>query len=55
MGCLADYQRPREKITQLLKNKVLIRVKKGLYVFGEAYKKGPYSLEILSNLIYGPS
>jgi hypothetical protein len=52
---LADYAYPRDKITQLLDTKVLIRVKKGLYVFGPKYAKRPYSKEILANLIYGPS
>jgi predicted transcriptional regulator of viral defense system len=33
----------------------LIRVKKGLYLFGSDYRKGPYSPEIMANKIYGPS
>ncbi len=33
----------------------IIRVKKGLYVLGEPYKKGHFYRETLSNLIYGPS
>lgn len=52
---LNEYANPRAKITWLLKNKVLLRVKKGLYVFGPDYARGPYSLEVLANLIYGPS
>jgi hypothetical protein len=52
---LRNYSRPRAKITNLLKNKDLIRVKKGLYVFGERYAKKPYVIETLANLIYGPS
>lgn len=55
MSCLSDYKNPRDKITQLLKSKILIRVKKGLYVFGPDYARGPYSREVLANLIYGPS
>jgi len=53
--CLKDYARPRDKISSLIKKGFIIRVKKGLYIFGEAYRRRPYSLEILSNLIYGPS
>ena len=30
-------------------------MKKGLYIFGEEYRRKPYSREILANLIYGPS
>jgi predicted transcriptional regulator of viral defense system len=53
--CLKDYERPRDKIRALLKSHVIIRVKKGLYVFGPDYSRGPFSRELLANLIYGPS
>lgn len=52
---LKNYKSPRDKITQLLKNGSLIRIKKGLYVFGERYAQKPYIIETLANLIYGPS
>jgi predicted transcriptional regulator of viral defense system len=52
---LADYAYPRDKITQLLNTKTLIRVKKGLYVFGPKYARQLFSKEVLANLIYGPS
>jgi len=55
LDCLSDYQQPRAKITKLLKKGVIIRVKKGIYVFGEPYRRKPVSREILANLIYGPS
>ncbi len=55
MSCLSNYKNPRSKLTKLLKNKELVRVKKGLYIFGEDLRKRPYSLEVLANLIYGPS
>jgi len=55
MNCLDDYARPRDKITALLRKKAIIRVKKGIYVFGDNYRKRPYSREILANLIFGPS
>lgn len=55
MDCLQDYARPRDKISALLKKGVIIRVKKGLYIFGEAYRRQPYSRELLANLMYGPS
>jgi len=55
LGVLKDYANPRDKITDFLRKKVIVRVKKGLYVFGEDYRKVPYSLEILANLAYGPS
>ena len=55
MGALSDYARPRDKVTDLLAKGVIIRVKKGLYIFGSEYRKRPYSREILANLLYGPS
>jgi predicted transcriptional regulator of viral defense system len=55
LNCLKDYARPRDKISDLLHKGVIIRVKKGLYIFGEGYRSKPYSREILANLIYGPS
>ncbi len=52
---LSGYKRPRDKIRQLLKDQALIRVKKGLYVFGPKYARQAYCKEVLANLIYGPS
>ncbi len=52
---LKNYAHPRDKITDLLAKGIIVRVKKGLYVFGDAYRTRPYSREILANLIYGPS
>ncbi len=55
MGALTEYARPRDKVTDLLAKGIIIRVKKGLYIFGSEYRKRPYSREILANLLYGPS
>ena len=55
LDCLKNYARPRDKISDLLKKGVIVRVKKGLYIFGDEYRRRPYSREILANLIYGPS
>ena len=52
---LKEYSRPRDKITNMLRKKMLIRVKKGIYVFGETYARGPFSREVLANMMYGPS
>jgi predicted transcriptional regulator of viral defense system len=54
-GALSEYAGVRQKINELLKSGVILRVKKGLYVFGPAYNKGPVCKEVLANLIYGPS
>lgn len=55
LSALSDYARPRDKISTWLKLGELIRVKKGLYIFGEKVALIPYSKEVLANLIYGPS
>jgi hypothetical protein len=52
---LGQYSRPRDKISGLLRKGVIVRVKKGIYIFGEDYRRRPFSREILANLIYGPS
>ena len=52
---LREYKNPRVKINDLLKKNKIIRVKKGLYVFGPELARQPYSKETLANLIYGPS
>jgi len=52
---LSRYKNPRVKINDLLKKGEIIRVKKGLYVFGPQLARGPFSKETLANLIYGPS
>ena len=52
---LREYDRPRDKITDLLRQGAIIRIKKGIYVFGERYRRLPFSREVLANMIYGPS
>ena len=52
---LQDYKAPHRKITTLLRSGDIIRVKKGLYVFGEAWRRAPIHRGVLANLIYGPS
>lgn len=55
MSALQSYKRPREKISLWLKSGELIRVKKGLYLFGVSVQQTTYSPLMLANLIYGPS
>ena len=54
-AALSQYSGVRQKINELLKSGVIIRVKKGLYVFGPSYNQAPICKEVLANLIYGPS
>jgi predicted transcriptional regulator of viral defense system len=53
--CLRDYAKPRDKISMLLRRGHIVRIKKGLYVFGDSYRRAPASRELMANLIYGPS
>jgi len=55
MDALSYYANPRDRATVLLRRGDIIRVKKGLYVFGDELRLRPYSRELLANLIYGPS
>lgn len=55
MDCLRDYKSPRAKLSRLIRSGALIRIKKGLYLLGQQFKLNPYSLELLANLVYGPS
>jgi len=55
MSCLQTYKAPHRKITTLLQSGVLIRIKKGLYIFGDDFRQNTIHLGYLANLIYGPS
>ena len=55
LDVLAEYSKPRDRITRLLASGVIVRIKKGLYCFGEPFRREPLSREYLANLIYGPS
>ncbi len=54
LDLLKTYTSPRDQITKLIRSKKIIRVKKGIYVLGPEFRI-PYSLEVLGNMIYGPS
>ena len=55
MDALSNYVAPRARVTALLRSGEIIRIKKGLYVFGEGYRREPLCRELLANLICGPS
>ncbi len=56
---LADYfidlKKPRAKIAALVSEGKLVRLKQGLYIFGENWRRYPLCLEMIGNLLYGPS
>ncbi len=55
LSVLAGYSKPRDKITRLLAAGDIVRIKKGLYCFGGAFRRGPISREYVANLVFGPS
>ena len=48
MDCLTGYAKPHDKIHALLKAGDIVRVKKGVYVFGDGYRRRAWSREILA-------
>ena len=54
-SALSSYRAVDQKINELLKAGTIVRVKKGLYVFGSDSRQAPICKESLANLIYGPS
>ena len=52
---LAGSGHIRRDIGRLIKAGHINRVKKGLYIWGDDLRRGPYSKQVLSNLIFGPS
>ena len=55
MSALSIYRSPRAHLTQLMRKKHIIRIRKGLYVFGDDLRRRAVVPELLANLIYGPS
>jgi hypothetical protein len=55
MDALKHYKKPRDVVTSLMRKGRIIRIKKGLYVFGDVWRKNEVSREMLANLIFGPS
>lgn len=55
LSALGGLAYPRDAVTKLLRKSAVVRVKKGIYVFGEVYRRRPYSRELLANMAYGPS
>ena len=55
LSCLKGYERPNDKIVDLVKKRKIIRLKRGLYISGDFYRNSMISKELLANNIYGPS
>lgn len=55
LSLLNTYKYPNDKISKLILNGDIIKLKKGLYVNSQKYRNSLLSKELISNLIYGPS
>ncbi len=55
LQALSEYASPRDRITRLLRDGDLVRIKKGLYVLGDPFRRRPVEPAMLANLIHGPS
>ena len=48
-------KKPRDRISSLVSEGKIVRLKKGLYIFGEDWRRKPLDLEVIANMLYGPS
>ena len=55
LDSVRGYAQPRMKISGMLAKGDIVRIKKGLYILGEALRRRPFCRELLANLVYGPS
>jgi hypothetical protein len=55
MMALKEYRKPRDVVSSLLRKNQIIRIRKGLYIFGPLWCRNKVSVETLANLVYGPS
>ena len=54
LSLYSQHKAARDKLKNLVRSQDLIHIKQGLYLLGDKYKR-PYSKEVLSGMIYGPS
>jgi len=54
-SALRHYSKPRDVISKFLADGDVIRIRKGLYIFSNFWRRKSFNPELLANLIYGPS
>jgi hypothetical protein len=52
---LKDYKRPNDKISELIKQKVLVYITRGLYIIGPSYRGVKPTPFMIANYLLGPS
>lgn len=55
LDLLSEYKRPNDKISELLKNKELVSIRRGLYVVGAKMDFPSPNLFLIANYLRGPS
>ena len=55
LDLLKDYKRPHDKIDELVKQQMLIQIKRGLYIPGTRLNITPPEALLVANHLYGPS
>ncbi len=55
LGLLRDYDRPYDKINELVKKGTLIQIRKGLYIIGKSIRSINPEPLLISNHLYSPS
>jgi len=55
ISLLKVYKNPDDKIKQMIKKGEILRLKRGLYVVSDVYTDKLPSVELIANLLYGPS
>lgn len=55
LSLLKEYKRPNDKINELVRERALMPIKKGLYIAGPSLDAGKPEPYLLANYIYGPS
>ena len=55
LDLLKEYKRPHDKIDELVKQQVLVQIKRGLYIPGTKLNIAPPEPLLIANHLYGPS
>ncbi len=55
LSLLRDYKSPNDKISRMIAEGDILKIKRGLYVLSREYQTTPVSKPLLANQIYGPS
>jgi hypothetical protein len=55
LDMLKEYKRPHDKIDELVKQQMLLQIKRGLYIAGSRLSIASPEPSLIANHLYGPS